>query len=159
MYFVQHCFICRLSDSFVSEDAGMEPRTVAWFDPSILRHSGIILCWFSAKTFSTPWKNIGLSWFHDSANRGWSPPPPVLEIKNVFVNQSEAVSPICQPIRSCVTYFQSNQLLSGKLEISNLKFLSCQMKSQSKLVIILAKVVKLFAQIVTCDNLHSNFSF
>jgi hypothetical protein len=43
MYFVRYCFICRLSDSFVSEDAGIEPRTVAWFDPSILRHSGITL--------------------------------------------------------------------------------------------------------------------
>ncbi len=26
---IQHCFICRLSDSTVSEDAGIEPRTVA----------------------------------------------------------------------------------------------------------------------------------
>jgi len=29
MYFIQHCFICRPSDSIVSEDAGIEPRTVA----------------------------------------------------------------------------------------------------------------------------------
>jgi hypothetical protein len=29
MYFIQHCFICRPSDSTVSEDAGMEPRTGA----------------------------------------------------------------------------------------------------------------------------------
>jgi hypothetical protein len=29
MYDIQHCFICRLSDSTVSEDAGIEPRTVA----------------------------------------------------------------------------------------------------------------------------------
>jgi len=28
-YFIQHCFICRPSDSTVSEDAGIEPRTVA----------------------------------------------------------------------------------------------------------------------------------
>ncbi len=28
-YFIQHCFICRPSDSAVSEDAGIEPRTVA----------------------------------------------------------------------------------------------------------------------------------
>jgi hypothetical protein len=27
-YFIQHCFICRPSDSTVSEDAGNEPRTV-----------------------------------------------------------------------------------------------------------------------------------
>ncbi len=29
MYFIQHCCICRPSDSTVSEDAGIEPRTVA----------------------------------------------------------------------------------------------------------------------------------
>ncbi len=29
LYFIKHCFICRLSDSTVSEDAGIEPRTVA----------------------------------------------------------------------------------------------------------------------------------
>jgi hypothetical protein len=28
-YFIQHCFICRPSDSTVSTDAGIEPRTVA----------------------------------------------------------------------------------------------------------------------------------
>jgi hypothetical protein len=29
MYVIQHCVICRTSDSTVSEDAGMEPRTAA----------------------------------------------------------------------------------------------------------------------------------
>jgi hypothetical protein len=29
MYVIQHVFICRPSDSTVSEDAGIEPRTVA----------------------------------------------------------------------------------------------------------------------------------
>ena len=29
MYNIQHCFICRPSDSTVSEDAGIEPRAVA----------------------------------------------------------------------------------------------------------------------------------
>ncbi len=29
MYFIQHCLICRPSESTVSEDAGIEPRTVA----------------------------------------------------------------------------------------------------------------------------------
>jgi hypothetical protein len=29
MYVIQHCFICRLSDSSVSEDAGIEPRTIS----------------------------------------------------------------------------------------------------------------------------------
>jgi hypothetical protein len=28
-YFIQKCFICRLRDSTVSEDAGIEPRSVA----------------------------------------------------------------------------------------------------------------------------------
>jgi hypothetical protein len=28
MYFIQHCFTCRPSDSTVSEDAGIEPRNV-----------------------------------------------------------------------------------------------------------------------------------
>jgi hypothetical protein len=30
-YFIQHCFICRPSDSLVSVDAGIEPRTVCEF--------------------------------------------------------------------------------------------------------------------------------
>jgi hypothetical protein len=29
MYDIQHCFICRPSESTVTEDAGIEPRTVA----------------------------------------------------------------------------------------------------------------------------------
>jgi hypothetical protein len=29
MFFIEHCFICRPSDSILSEDAGIEPRTVA----------------------------------------------------------------------------------------------------------------------------------
>jgi hypothetical protein len=29
MFYIQHCFICRLSDYNVSEDAGIEPRTVS----------------------------------------------------------------------------------------------------------------------------------
>ncbi len=29
MHFIPHCFLCRPSDSAVSEDAGIEPRTVA----------------------------------------------------------------------------------------------------------------------------------
>jgi hypothetical protein len=32
MYYIQHCFICRPTDFTVSEDAGIEPRTVATFD-------------------------------------------------------------------------------------------------------------------------------
>ncbi len=29
VFFIQHCFICRPSNSIVSEDAGIEPRTYA----------------------------------------------------------------------------------------------------------------------------------
>ncbi len=29
VYYIQHCFICRPSDSTVPTDAGIEPRTVA----------------------------------------------------------------------------------------------------------------------------------
>jgi hypothetical protein len=29
MYFIHHCFICRPSDSTVTEDAGIKPRTLA----------------------------------------------------------------------------------------------------------------------------------
>ena len=39
MYFIQHCFICRPSDSIVSKDAGIEPRTVAT-SALVVRRSG-----------------------------------------------------------------------------------------------------------------------
>jgi hypothetical protein len=43
MYHNQHCFICRPSDSTVSEDAGIEPRTVATSALAVRRsnHSAI----------------------------------------------------------------------------------------------------------------------
>jgi hypothetical protein len=37
MYFCQYRFICRLSDSTVSEDAGIEPRTVATLTLAVRR--------------------------------------------------------------------------------------------------------------------------
>ena len=37
MYVIQHCFICRPSDSAESEDAGIEPRTVATLALAIRR--------------------------------------------------------------------------------------------------------------------------
>jgi len=37
MYFIQHCIICRPSESTVMEDAGMEPRTVAIFALAVRR--------------------------------------------------------------------------------------------------------------------------
>jgi hypothetical protein len=39
MYFIQHCFICRPTDSTVSEDAGIEPRTVATSALAVRRSS------------------------------------------------------------------------------------------------------------------------
>jgi hypothetical protein len=42
MYVIQHCFICRSTDSTVSEDAGIEHRTVAawhWQSDSARSHS------------------------------------------------------------------------------------------------------------------------
>jgi hypothetical protein len=39
MYFILHCFICRPSDSTVSEDAGIEPRTVATSALAVRRSS------------------------------------------------------------------------------------------------------------------------
>jgi hypothetical protein len=37
MYFIQHCFICSPSDSIVSEDAGIEPRTVSTSELAVRR--------------------------------------------------------------------------------------------------------------------------
>jgi hypothetical protein len=37
MYCIQHCFICRPSDSTVSEDARIEPRTVATSELAVRR--------------------------------------------------------------------------------------------------------------------------
>ncbi len=39
MYFIQYCFICRPSNSTVSEDAGIEPRTVATSALAVRRSS------------------------------------------------------------------------------------------------------------------------
>jgi hypothetical protein len=39
MYYVQHCFICRPSDSTVSEDAGIESSTVATSALAVRRSS------------------------------------------------------------------------------------------------------------------------
>jgi hypothetical protein len=37
VYVIQHGFFCRPSDSTVSEDAGIEPRTVATMDEGTLK--------------------------------------------------------------------------------------------------------------------------
>jgi hypothetical protein len=37
VFFIQHCIICRLSDSIVSEDAEIEPRTIATLALAIRR--------------------------------------------------------------------------------------------------------------------------
>jgi hypothetical protein len=39
MYFIQYCFVCRPSDSTVSKDAGLEPRTVATSAMALRRSS------------------------------------------------------------------------------------------------------------------------
>ncbi len=41
MYVIQHCSICRPSDSPVTEDAGIEPRTVATVALTA-RHSNLL---------------------------------------------------------------------------------------------------------------------
>jgi hypothetical protein len=54
MYFIQHCFICRPSDSTVSEDAGIEPRTVATLAlEDILRLEDYLQSW---RIFSLSWR-------------------------------------------------------------------------------------------------------
>ncbi len=42
MFYIQHCRICRPSDSTVSEDAGIEPRTVATFALAVRRSNHFI---------------------------------------------------------------------------------------------------------------------
>jgi hypothetical protein len=52
LYLVQQCFICRPSDSTVSEDAGIEPRTVATLTLAVRR------CNLSARSYPRvrhPW--------------------------------------------------------------------------------------------------------
>jgi hypothetical protein len=43
-YFIQHCFICRPFESTVSEDAGIEPRTVATSALAVTRSSHSAAC-------------------------------------------------------------------------------------------------------------------
>jgi hypothetical protein len=47
-YFIQHCFFCRPSDSTVSEDAGIKPRTVSLMDVFVYRSR-------------LPWRDTGTS--------------------------------------------------------------------------------------------------
>jgi hypothetical protein len=51
MYFIQHCFVCRSSDSTVSEDAGIEPRIVATLALTAVRK-----CTIFYTTFCLHWK-------------------------------------------------------------------------------------------------------
>jgi hypothetical protein len=73
MYDIQHCFICRPSDSTVSEDAGIEPRTVATTALAVRRSN------HSAR--SHPLTRLDL--IHNSATShpqyfpAFSPPPPI----------------------------------------------------------------------------------
>ncbi len=51
MYFIQHCFICHLSDFTMSEDAGIEPKTVATLALAVRRSNHSLL----ASSFSFDW--------------------------------------------------------------------------------------------------------
>jgi hypothetical protein len=44
MYDIQHCFICRPSDFTVSEDAGIEHRTVATTALAVRRSNHCVYC-------------------------------------------------------------------------------------------------------------------
>ncbi len=52
MYVIQHCFICRPSDSTVSEDARIEPRTVVTLALTVTRLDLIQLICKACKTLS-----------------------------------------------------------------------------------------------------------
>ncbi len=62
MYCIQHCVICRPSDFTVSEDAGIERRTVANSALAVRRSNhrllgDFFLSYFSAKKFTFPPEN------------------------------------------------------------------------------------------------------
>jgi hypothetical protein len=48
-YFIQHCFICRPSDSTASEDAGIEMRLQHWLSDGSGTLPHIIFCWHLTK--------------------------------------------------------------------------------------------------------------
>jgi hypothetical protein len=50
MHVIQHCFICRPSDSAVSEDAGIEPRSVVTLTLTAR------LCHRSARSHKIKWR-------------------------------------------------------------------------------------------------------
>ncbi len=71
MYDIQHCFICRPSDSTVSKDTGIEPRTIATTALAVRRsnssarshpHSVRKLTW----AVSSPWA-VSVLW------EAWAP--------------------------------------------------------------------------------------
>ncbi len=51
MYFIQQCFICRPSDSTVSENSGIEPRTVATLTLAVRRSNHSTSGWDLPVTF------------------------------------------------------------------------------------------------------------
>jgi hypothetical protein len=54
MYIVQHCFIWRPSDTTVSEDAGIEPRTVATSALAVRRFSHSARSQSQRRTINSP---------------------------------------------------------------------------------------------------------
>jgi hypothetical protein len=65
MYFIQHCFICSPSDSTVSEDAGIDLRTVAILALAVRRSNHLTRSLSTLKTAYTwdPVMDVGLQIF------------------------------------------------------------------------------------------------
>ncbi len=63
VYCIQHCFFCRPSDSTVSEDAGIEPRTVATSALAERRSNHSAISHPQATTGPDVWGNPqGINW-------------------------------------------------------------------------------------------------
>jgi hypothetical protein len=66
-YFIQHCFICRPSDSSVSEDAGSEPRTVVTSALAVRRSN------HSDRSHPHPFPSLILLLLSVQQKRQWGP--------------------------------------------------------------------------------------
>ena len=60
-YFIQHCFIYRPSDSTVSEDAGIEPRTVATTALAVRRSNHLARSHPQMEKIYSNWRTISCS--------------------------------------------------------------------------------------------------
>ncbi len=69
VYFIHHCFMCRPSDSIVSEDAGIEPRTVATSALAVRRSNHKETNFFVISIYSQgPLKNVYVKFIHIKPN-------------------------------------------------------------------------------------------